>query len=71
MNSKGLFLAACMFLASTVYCASVFATSTCEVVGVEDDNVTLDCGDDASDFATGTKVKVKAVKARAAAIEGC
>jgi|AntAceMinimDraft_7_1070363.scaffolds.fasta_scaffold65366_2 hypothetical protein len=70
MKKKELLIAASVFLASALSYGSLFASTTCKVVSVQEDNVTLDCGDDASDYSPGMKVKVKASKARAA-IEGC
>ena len=47
------------------------ATLRCNVVKVEGDMVTMECGEKASTLAVGTKVKVKTAKAKTAAIEGC
>ncbi|HIP82397.1 MAG TPA: hypothetical protein EYH19_02290 [Desulfocapsa sulfexigens] len=47
------------------------ATLRCTIKKVEGNIVTMDCGDKAAKLSTDTKVKVKTVKAAAAAIEGC
>lgn len=47
------------------------ATLKCTVEKVEGNAVTMNCGDKAATLAAGTEVKVKTVKTKAAAIEGC
>ena len=47
------------------------ATLKCTVQKVEENVVTMDCGDKAVTLTAGTKVKVKTAKAKATAIEGC
>lgn len=64
-------LTATLFFA-TVLTASVYAaTLKCTVEKVEGDIVTINCGDKATTLEAGTKIKVKTVTTKAAAIEGC
>lgn len=71
MNRNVSFFTACLFLAATLFAGSaVIASTTCKVVSVQGTNVTLDCGDDATDYKTGIKVSIKKKKVRKA-IEGC
>lgn len=47
------------------------ATLRCTVEKVEENVVTMICGEKAVTLSVGTKVKVKTTKAKAAVIEGC
>ena len=47
------------------------AALQCTVKKVEDNMVTMDCGEKAASLSAGTEVKVKTKKPKTAAIEGC
>ncbi|MEN8199808.1 MAG: hypothetical protein ABFR63_07000 [Thermodesulfobacteriota bacterium] len=68
---KTLALLAALALMGSTLATVQAATLKCTVTKVEDNVVTMDCGDKAKDLAAGTEVKVKTAKAKAAAIEGC
>jgi hypothetical protein len=58
-----------IFLLATSASGVLAASAKCKVTGVENNVVTLDCGDKAEKLSVGTVVKVKTEKKKA--IEGC
>lgn len=64
-------LTAVMVLAGIIFAGSAFsAGDTCTVKSVQGSTVTLDCGDDAADYAAGMKVKIDK-RTKRKVLEGC
>ncbi len=47
------------------------ATLKCTVEKIEGSVITMDCGEKSAKLSPGTKVKVKTMKKKSSAIEGC
>ncbi len=70
MRKMTTMLAILLFTVTTTVAIQA-ATLKCTVVKVDDDIVTMDCGEKAETLSEGAEVKVRVARAKAAAIEGC